>query len=291
MDKLVCKVPSEEMLLSQHQSGGCGLCRWLARWSSMCKGPGAGGAFRIPRGERRLTWLGKCSPMCAPSVCYYRTTNHSSGFLFQAALREATGIYFSFRSLFWVHLILTTFAQVSRAAIHILGKHSQKECLESVSNSKYYHTFFPTIFKIDKNPHLFSDMVRAWNTEISPGSWHAEVEIEGSISLDETEHSSDILNVSSAFDRCVPCHEHPFRHLWAVYHVLALSWGLGSVLQCVSILVNVNSLCDSLHMNKCYGFGWSIVIQGLPMWERMPLPVCGRKCKRTQVPSWTIISH
>lgn len=58
-------------------------------------------------------------------------------------------------------------------------------------------------------------------------------------------HSSDILNVSSAFDRCVLCYEYPFRRLlaWDVYHVLALCWGLGSILQRVSILVNMSTIC------------------------------------------------
>lgn len=62
-------------------------------------------------------------------------------------------------------------------------------------------------------------------------------------------HSSDILNVSPAFDRCVLCHEYPLRHLlaWDVCHVLALCWGLESILQHVSILVNMSTICVTHH--------------------------------------------
>lgn len=149
MGKIIWVVLSEEMLLSQHQSGGCVLCRWLARWSSRCKGPRAEGAFRIPGKERNALHESVITEPVITGV------GSSSKRLWEKWLSST----FSFLSLFWVHLLPTTSAQVRWAVIPIPGKHSQKECLESFSDSEYYYIFFPTIFKIDKNPHLFNDML------------------------------------------------------------------------------------------------------------------------------------
>lgn len=88
---------------------------------------------------------------------------------------------------------LPLFAQLRSAAIPTQGKGSQKMYSESFCKSRYSCVSFPTIFKIDKNPHLSNDVAGGagvlFNQEHRKKQQEstAAVEMEGNSSSDEME--------------------------------------------------------------------------------------------------------
>lgn len=62
----------------------------------------------------------------------------------------------------------------------------------------------------------------------------------------------------------VLCHEHLFQHWRGRLSATCLfSAGAGKhSAVCQRLGKHVNNLCDSLHVNKCYDFGWSIDMRG-----------------------------
>lgn len=82
----------------------------------------------------------------------------------------------------------------------------------------------------------------------------------------------------------VLCHEHPFQHWCGRLPRASSLLGLGSILQCVSVLVNMSTICV-IHYTwiNAMNLADRLVCEGLQTWEKMPLLICGRTQKKTEV--------
>lgn len=90
----------------------------------------------------------------------------------------------------------------------------------------------------------------------------------------------------------VLCHEHLFQH-WCGHLPRACSLlGLESILQCVSVLVNMSTICV-IHYAwiNAMNLADRWVCEGLQTWEKMPLLICGRTRKKAEVLPRMIITQ